>query len=128
MQIDIYIDTTEFKSEFESEDFRALSDKFTSAFSEWVASHANAAFLFSPNAETPKEDLADANFGLSLTLSRKQALKDPLNLLYRFAKEQQLEFVIAMRDPESNESEDVCYFGFEEGRPDVYEVANYLGL
>lgn len=61
-------------------------------------------------------------------MKSKFKLKEPLNFLYKIAKTHKCEFIIAMLDSESGDLEEVCYFGFEEGRPDLFEIANYLSL
>lgn len=66
--------------------------------------------------------------GLRITSRSKHDLKDPLNALYCIAKDNKCHFVVGFICPDSGEAEDVCYFGHEEGKPDLYEVASYLGL
>ena len=65
---------------------------------------------------------------MNLKVKNKFKLKDPLNFLYTLAKTHKCEFVIAMACQETGEIQDVCYFGYEEGRPDLFEIANYLSL
>ncbi len=66
--------------------------------------------------------------GMSITIKKNKQLKNPLNFVYGIAKKHKLEFAIAMQDEESGEWEEVCFFGYEEGKPDIFEVACYLGL
>ena len=68
----------------------------------------------------------DIELGFELTISKTQKLKEPLNFLYATAREHQCEFVVGIIEDDAYQ--DVCYFGFEEGRPDMYEIAHYLGL
>lgn len=63
--------------------------------------------------------------GLLLEVKSKFDLKLPLNTLYSISKQQKCNFVIGHSDS-NGEREDVCFFGHEEGRPDLFEVASYL--
>ncbi len=71
---------------------------------------------------------SDVLAGLRIQVKKAEQLKVPLNFLYGLAKEYKLEFAISQLDEERAEWEEVCYFGNEEGRPDIFEVACYLGL
>ncbi|WP_273285946.1 hypothetical protein [Reinekea forsetii] len=64
--------------------------------------------------------------GIELTISKAQKLKEPLNQLYDFAKKYKCDFSVGII--EDDKRSDVCFFGFEEGRPDMFEIANYLEL
>lgn len=75
--------------------------------------------------EEPKTQ-RDYEVGVEIRISKTQKLKDPLNFLYTLAKTHECEFVVGLIDGEVYQ--DVCYFGFEEGRPDMFEIAHYLGL
>jgi len=66
--------------------------------------------------------------GMQLKCKRKAELKQPLEFLFKLAKKMEREFVIGFYDNESGNREVVCYFGYEEGRPDLDEVGLYLGL
>lgn len=65
---------------------------------------------------------------LQVQVKKAEQLKLPLNFLYKMAKQYKLEFAISQLDDESGEWEEVCYFGHEEGKPDIFEVACYVGL
>ena len=60
-------------------------------------------------------------------MKKNQHLKDPLSFLHGVAKDHKVDFVVGFFE-ENGDSEDVCYFGHEEGKPDIVEIANYLGL
>lgn len=79
--------------------------------------------------ETDTEPTTDREIevGFEISVSKTQKLKDPLNFLYGVAKAHKCEFVVGLIE-ESSSYQDVCYFGFEEGRPDMFEIAHYLGL
>lgn len=93
----------------------------------WLEDNASATLL-NQHAPLSADDFDFSNWrlGIEMDVAHKQQLKEPLNFLYGLAKDFKLEFVVGVY--QSGEAEDVCYFGFEEGRPDLFEMANYLGL
>lgn len=70
----------------------------------------------------------EQRLGLALDVKKSNHLKSPLKFLYDLAKKYKQEFVVAMLDESSNEWEEICFFGDEEGRPDAFEISCYLGL
>lgn len=68
------------------------------------------------------------DFGLTLSIKNKKHLQEPLNFLNKIAQSNKCEFVVGYFNETTNKKEDVCFFGFEEGKPDLFEIANYLGL
>ncbi len=86
----------------------------------WLQANPGPCQLVSPGDEA-------FEVGLILETSKKIALKEPVNFLYTLAKEYKAEFVVGMIN-EDGSREDVCFFGFEEGRPDINEIGQYLGL
>ena len=64
--------------------------------------------------------------GIEFSVSKTQKLKEPLNFFNTLAKKYKCDFVVGTIEEERYS--DVCYFGFEEGRPDMFEIANYVGL
>jgi hypothetical protein len=119
MLLHIYIDDTH----LEDGDLNKMVNPVSESISGWIGEKNNIQLL----SKQSEEDNA-FKLGMSLEIKSKFKLKDPLNFLYILAKEHKCEFAIAIVDPDSAESEDVCYFGFEEGRPDLFEIANYLDL
>ena len=120
MDVQIYIDCS-----LDSElDFAAIVEPITSDLREWLGDKSALSIL----AYCPEDEVEDWILGLSMKLKNKFKLKDPLNFLYEIAKKYKCEFVVAEYNAENDIREAVCYFGFEEGRPDMYEIANYLGL
>jgi hypothetical protein len=75
--------------------------------------------------EQPKTK-RETEVGYEISISKTQKLKDPLNFLNTVAKSHKCDFVVGML--EDDKYQDVCYFGNEEGRPDMFEIAHYLGL
>ena len=121
MDLQIYIDNSS-HSDIVLED---ISDSVFSALSEWIGAKERHAQLLDKKQEN---EPASWKLGMSLKVKSKYKLKDPLTFLYSLAQEHKCEFVIAEYDANSDSAEDVCFFGFEEGRPDLHEIANYLGL
>ena len=74
------------------------------------------------------EDLEDWKLGIRLNIKKKQWLKEPLHFLHNLAKEHKTDFVLGIIDADTREEEDICYFGHEEGKPDLFEIACYIGL
>ena len=125
MELRIYIDT----ADLEDSEIVGISGTISTLISDWVNTHKGAWLLSNDRVhEGSLKDLEISPVGLGLKLKSKFKLKDPLNFLYTIAKEHKCEFVIAMLEDETGVAEDICYFGYEEGRPDLHEVANYLGL
>lgn len=101
-----------------------VADKLMKAISGWL----EEADLDAQAVDIREGEFDDWQLGIVLETKRTSGLKKPLEFLYKQAKKMEREFVIGFYDKESGEREDVCYFGCEEGRPDVDEVALYLGL
>lgn len=120
MDIHIYIDS----SSYSDIDIEEISQDLLAELSAWLNNKSSVSLL----DFRPEECLEDWKLGFALRVKSKFKLKEPLNFLYDLAKKYQCEFVVSEYDAKSESSEAVCYFGFEEGRPDLYEIANYLGL
>ena len=128
MELQIYIDT----SDLEPDRLKEISPLILKSISDWISEQKLSITLISnPTAYMNKEqedNLADEKLGVHIQVKSKFKLKEPLNFLYTLAKTYKCEFIIAMVDSDSGELEEVCYFGHEEGRPDLFEIANYLSL
>jgi hypothetical protein len=123
MKLCIYID---------GDDLTDVAQAISASLLEWIEeSGSDAQFVDRKKAlldDASQHCRADWDLGVDINIDKKSQLKEPLNKLYAIAKKNKSEFVIGVLDESSGECEDVCFFGHEEGRPDVYEVANYLGL
>lgn len=117
MQLNITVDDTY----LDDDEFEELIPVMTQAIKAWIGEKKSITLL------TPIDETGE-QLGLSLNIKSKFKLKDPLNFLHDMAKQHKCEFVIAIISEDSGETEDVCYFGYEEGKPDLFEVASYLGL
>ena len=73
------------------------------------------------------DDVTKWELGVQLECKRKAHMKPALDFLFALAKKMEREFVIGLYD-KKGAKENVCYFGHEEGCPDIDEVAMYLGL
>lgn len=110
----IYVDAPD-----DVKDFAATAD----AVRDWTDGRDNVTWIHRTGDDAQRGDL-DA--GIELNARRASDLKVPLNALYSIARQFRCDFVVGKR-VESG-FEDVCYFGAEEGRPDMFEVATYLGI
>lgn len=120
MDIQIYVDG----SSYSDIDLAEISGQLVSELNAWLENKSAVKLLDDRASDDPE----DWKIGLGLKLKSKFKLKDPLNFLYDLAKKHQCEFVVAQYDAGADVSEEVCYFGTEEGKPDLFEIANYLGL
>ena len=120
MHLHIYIDD----AELEEGDLNKILESVSKSITTWIGESKKNVQLLAEQSE--EGDVL--KLGMSLQIKSKFKLKDPLNFLYTLAKEHKCEFSIAIVSPDTGDSEDVCYFGFEEGRPDLFEIANYLDL
>jgi len=110
----------------DGEDFAEIEGPFVEALEQWLTSQELEGSLVNEKQGDP--DFPDSwRLGLDLTLTKKAQLKAPLNFLYSQAKTHKQDFVIGIAH-DSGEMENICYFGNEEGRPDMFEVSCYLGM
>lgn len=99
------------------DDEKDISAAVEQAIEEWLAEGKEGITLIRVEQGGP---------GLEVVMTSKFALKDPLNALQAIATKQKCNFVVGSIDAKTGEREDVCYFGHEEGRPDLHEIACYL--
>ncbi len=113
--------------EFDEDEQRA--ETLITAISEWLKEGKSSAQLVNANVKGGAErGRTDWDIGLTIETRKKTILAKPLNFLYEWAKEEQQEFVVGIYDEANSSYENVCYFGYEEGKPDLHEVASYLGI
>ena len=125
MKLHMYIDDSDIEPSRLDEIFTPISEEI----SNWIGEKQNMRSLSSPSQlGTDDINSSEKKLGLSIEIKSKHKLKAPLNFLYTLAKFYKCEFVIAEVCPDSGDIQDVCYFGHEEGKPDLFEVANYLSL
>lgn len=105
----------------EHDELASMAEPISAAITTWLEENPNNNL----SLVAPSDD--ECQVGLNLETSKKMALKEPVNFLYFLAKQHKAEFVVGM-ESEAGERENVCFFGFEEGRPDINEIAHYLGL
>ena len=113
--MDIYclIDSYDF-----DEDVTPNCEAIITAIENWLTESRSSATLIN--------NMGEEQLGLSISTNRKLTLKKPIDFLYSLTEQWPLDFVIGFYNQGQNE--DVCYFGKEEGQPDINEIANYLGL
>jgi hypothetical protein len=122
MKIYLYIDGS---------DLDDVAEPVAAALTQWIGEANDKITLVNHRADetTVKPYQQPAwDLGINLTIKSKVELKEPLAFLYGIAKQYKQDFVVGIFDPQTDQREDVCYFGNEEGRPDLYEIANYLDL
>ena len=106
--------------------FDIIDESFNETIETWLQKNKINADFTTPIGTADDEPSAE-NLGLTLTIKKGRELKDPLNFLYGVAKTYKSDFVLGIVD-ESGDEEDICYFGHEEGKPDVFEISAYLGV
>jgi len=104
----------------EHDELDEIAEPMSEAIRDWLAKSDSRAELIHPDED-------NLQVGVFIETGKKVALKDPVNFLYTLAKEYKAEFVVGLI-AENDRRENVCFFGFEEGRPDINEIAQYLGL
>lgn len=120
MRLNIYIDD----ADLEDGDLEKMFKPVSASIATWIGEGKKNIKLLAEQSEADDSIM----LGVCLEVKSKFKLKDPLNFLYSIAKDYKCEFAIAIVSPDTGDSEDVCYFGFEEGRPDLFEIANYIDL
>ncbi len=113
----------------EADEIEEVADATISAISKWLKEGKSSAQLVNTNVENGTErGRTNWDIGLTIETSKKTILAKPLNFLYELAKTEQQEFVVGIYDERHSSYENICYFGYEEGKPDLHEVASYLGM
>ena len=111
----------------EHDDIEEIAESLFAQIAAWAEPKTTIqAILRTDETEAHPTGHRVMDVGIELSVKKIDKLKDPLNQFYQWAKEYKCEFVVGQI--EDNDYRDVCYFGFEEGRPDRFEIANYLGL
>ena len=123
MELYIYIDGS---------DLDEIAEPIENSIRGWIANGYDKVSLVNQRdmeaVGLSEADLPDWDLGVNIKVKGKSELKEPLNFLYSLAKKYKRDFVIGIFDPQSGVAEDVCYFGREEGRPDIHEISSYLEL
>lgn len=104
----------------EADELEDIAEPMVDAITPWIGNNNEKTRLVNR--------LEDGQVGVNMTVTSKNGLKKPLIFLYDLAKEYKCDFVVGILTPETGDMEDVCYFGHEEGRPDMFEMGCYLGL
>jgi hypothetical protein len=123
MDLTFYID---------SDDFDDVKQAALIQLVEWLKDNPRKInLLVEPSGlDLEQEDEIECieKLGLQLTISRKSQLKQPLQFLYELALSLPCEFAFGAINPKNNKSETICYFGSEEGKPDLVELGTYANL
>lgn len=107
----------------DDEEPESVANQLMVAINTWLEAEQLAIEVIDERPEDGSEWL----LGLQFDCKRKAAMKQPLEFLFKWAKKAERVFVIGIYD-KSGSRENVCYFGYQEGCPDINEVAMYLGL
>jgi hypothetical protein len=99
-------------------------DAIAAELETWLTESRSSAELI--NSEDPSGEL-DWLLGLQIDSKRPKTIAKPMQQLYAIAVAHELECVVGQYG-DDGEREDVCYFGFEEGKPNIDEVMMYLSL
>lgn len=123
MEIFIYIDDS---------DLSEIANDVSSSLETWInESETKATLVNQKHAENEADSddgVSDWKLGVNIEVSKGRQLKTLLNFLYKIAKEYKCDFVLGIFDSKTKTAENICYFGNEEGKPDVYEISSYLGI
>jgi hypothetical protein len=103
-------------------DIDDIAEELVRDIASWIEESESKAGLVNTR------DVSDGGLGLHLSIRKGRELKEPLNFLYSITKKHKLDFVFGIIEGESGDREDICYFGNEEGKPDIYEISSYIGL
>ncbi len=123
MDIYIYIDGS---------DLEEIADGISSSIESWLSESKAQAVLVNqisePDETMCNKDLPDWELGINIKICKGKELKGPLNFLYGLAKEYKRDFVLGIFSSETQVTEDICFFGNEDGKPDVNEISSYIGI
>ena len=104
----------------EHDELHEIAESLAEQIATWHGEQSGNIELVSPSEDDPE-------VGIIIETSKKFALKDPVNFLYQLAKENKAELVVGIQQDDGSR-ENICFFGYEEGRPDINEIGQYLGL
>ena len=105
---------------FEGDDFDQVAAAAATDVTDWATEFPAI------NVEVEKDEGEVLALSVRMDVNKRDKLRDPLAYLYQVAKQYKLECVVGLF--ENDQPEDICYFGYEEGQPDAFEVGSYLGL
>lgn len=120
MKIYLYLDSDDV------DEISVVAELLVTDVNVWLKESQSIAVLV--NAQDEPGTRSDWDLGLTIDTNKKAVLAKPLSFLYGLAKTYKQEFVVGIHDEGNASYENICYFGHEEGKPDVAEVACYLGL
>ncbi len=113
MRIFIHVDTP---------DMDAVAEPLVTAIGNWIAG-CNCTAQVVDDAAASGERVV----GLRIDTGKRAVLKTALDALHGLAQAHAIDFVVGYLD-DAGTAHKVCFFGNEEGRPDIAEIGSYLGL
>lgn len=108
----------------DSPELDEIAPQVAAAIGDWIKDCGCTAEV----VDSRDDDPADHTLGMQIDTGKKVMLKKALDFLYGLAREYEVDFVVGFVDTETGKTEKVCYFGHDEGRPDIDEIGSYLGL
>ncbi|MES9963339.1 MAG: hypothetical protein ABW116_07340 [Candidatus Sedimenticola sp. 20ELBAFRAG] len=114
----------------ESDDLEAIAEPMSEALERWVKKSESNVSLVNERHQPDEDETGEPfwNLGVNLEAKRRSDLKKTLEFLYGLAREYKCEFVVGLGSSDKGPAQDICFFGHEEGKPDAYEIANYMGF
>lgn len=123
MQLYIYCDT----SKLEDEDMTAFISHGKKVITKLEAFLLeNDQLRGELHSDIDQEYAEDIKIGLDFHVKKPKQLEKPLNFFNDLSKEYKLDFVLGLFT--DGKPEDVCFFGFEEGKGDSFMISRYVGL
>lgn len=114
----------------ESDDLESIAEPMSEAIAQWIKKSGEKATLVNDHHQPAagEEGAPFWNLGINMEAKRRSDLKKALAMLYPLAREYKCEFVVGIASSGRGAAQDICFFGYEEGKPDAYEIANYMGF
>jgi len=112
-------------------DLNDVADKIESSIETWLNNTDFDAIIVNQKHErTPdlkNADLTDWDLGINLNYDQLSKLNEIANYLYSLAIKYNRNFALGYYDATSNITENISYFGSEDGKPKISEIYEILG-
>jgi len=110
----------------EADNLEEIAAPLADKLSHWVKKSKLSVEYINHQSDFGSDNNREAfwNLGIHISAKRRSDLRKTLEFLYKLSKEQHCEFVVGLASSETSPATDICYFGYEEGRPDTHEIAH----